>query len=56
MQTVPCTNQAGRQLDRSISLGNLLRYFSTFDTYYLLPKTIVTTLRALTLTISKSEE
>jgi len=56
MQTVPCTDQVERQMNRSISLGNFLRYLSMFDTYYLLHKTVVTTLRALRLTILKSEE
>jgi len=50
------TNQAGRQLDRSISPGSFLCYLSTFDTYCLLHKTAVTTLWALTLTALKSEE
>jgi len=46
------TNQVGRQLDRSIGPGNFLR-LSTFN---LLPKTAVTTLRALTPAALKSEE
>jgi len=50
------TNQIGRQLDRSISPGSFLRYLSTFDTYYLLHKTAVTTLWALRLAALKSEE
>jgi len=50
------TNQVGCQLDRSISTCSSLRYLSTFDTYYLLNKTAVTTLRALTLGALKFEE